>query len=86
MIYTTGHSVSYRQYFKEQEIPQKLGKINEYPGGSVWQTAEEAQQHCLNGYEVFGVLADWNKDTQPSQDGDWHDLIKTSDLVLLEMT
>lgn len=82
MIYTIGHTWSYSQYFKEQAQPQKKGRTFDYFGGSVWQTPEEAQRHCIEGFSVYGVMADWT-DTTPSPLGDWHDLLIDADLVEL---
>jgi len=81
MIYTVGHTASYEQYFQEQTTPKKLGRTDDYPGGSVWMTKEAAQKHCNKEYSVYGVIADWHTDTAPSHDGDWHDLLVTSVLV-----
>jgi len=64
MIYTIGHTESYEKYFKEQEVPRKLGKAKDYIGGSVWETFEEAKQNCPVNYSVYGVKADWKKDTE----------------------
>lgn len=87
MIYTIGHTESYERYFKEQEAdegyPKKIGRNTEYPGGSVWKTFDNALRHCPNGYSVYGVLANWEKDTKPSNEGDWHDLLVDSTLVKL---
>jgi hypothetical protein len=83
MIYTIGHTSSYEQYFLEQhpEGPYKKGRDATYPGGSVWLTFEEAQNNCPIGYSVYGVEADWEKDTLISSKGIWHDLLKDSKLI-----
>jgi hypothetical protein len=83
MIYTIGHTDSYEQYFKEYVTPEKLGRTSDYPGGSVWKTPEEAQKSCPNNYSVYGVDADWEKDTEASKSENWHDLIKTATLIKL---
>lgn len=87
MIYTCGHTESYERYFREQGTPSKLGRgMHEgryYQGGSVWKTFDEANHFAINGYSVYGVLADWDKDTTQSKDGPWHDLLVTSPLVKL---
>lgn len=75
MFYTLGHKESYEQYFREQSAPFKMGRKDEYPGGSVWLTKEEAEKHCPSDYAVYGVLADWDNDTILTEDGDWHDLL-----------
>lgn len=83
MIYTIGHTENYERYFEEQGTPQKLGRTADYAGGSVWKTQEEAQRGCPDGYSVYGVLADWEKDTAPTVN-DWNDLLVTSDLCKVE--
>jgi len=83
LVFTVGHTVSYERYFSEQDTPKKLGRTNSYEGGSVWQTEVDAQKHCPRGYSVYGVKARWGLDTAPSADGDWHDLLVTSDLIKL---
>lgn len=89
MIYTIGHKSSYERYFAEQGQPRKLGRTPDYPGGSVWETAAAAQvyaaAHTEQEYAVYGVLADWNTDTAPTEYplATWRDLLVTSDLVRL---
>lgn len=83
MIYTIGHTSSYEIYFKEQGVPKKLGRTEDYQGGSVWKTRKEAEDYCPENYSVYGVDADWEKDTAPSENGNWHDLLKTSRLIML---
>lgn len=91
MVYTIGHEASYEQYFKEQapEVPEKLGRVEKenYLGGAVWNTREQAQQNCPVGYKVYGVEADWKTDTAepeaPDGSGMRH-LLKTSPLVRLD--
>lgn len=84
MLFTIGHTKSYLQYFEEQTTPLKKGKEGDYPGGSVWKTKEEAQYNCPAEYSVFGVLADWDKDTEPSLEGTWNSLLISSELVKLQ--
>lgn len=85
MIYTIGHTESYLRYFAEQypQPVQKLGKTNDYPGGSVWETYKEARANCPKDHSVFGVLADWEKDTEINESENYRNLIKTSDLAKL---
>lgn len=96
MIYCIGHTELYAQYKQDNErngLPfEKKGKDpndpdpnypNGYPGGSVWKTKEEAQKHCPKSYSIFGVLADWDKDTAPSvlDNATWHDLLIDAKIV-----
>lgn len=88
MIYTIGRHESYERYFIEQGCPQKLGKGLHnglpYPGGSVWKTYQGANDYCQSHpeYQVYGVIADWEIDTEPAY-GETHSLLKTSPLVQL---
>jgi len=86
MIYTIGNTESYMRLFATHDRPRKTGRNDDYPGGSVWQTREEAQAHADSrpGYSVFGVLADWDFNTEPSAMGDWNDLLVNAELVVLE--
>ena len=83
MIYTIGHTESYNRYFREQDKPMKKGCSEGYAGGSVWRSQNEALRNCPDGYSVFAVAADWDKDTIPSKDGDWHDLLVDALLIKL---
>lgn len=88
MIYTVGLRTTYEQYFALCSNPQKLGKRMEggetYPGGSVWQTRKEAQGYLertkQSAFAVYGVLADWDTQTEPSEN-EWNNLLVTSPLV-----
>ena len=86
MIYTIGNTESYMRLFATHDRPRKTGRNDDYPGGSVWQTREEAQAHADSrpGYSVFGVFADWDADTEPSAMGDWNDLLIDAKLVVLK--
>ena len=86
MIYTIGNTENYMRLFANYSKPRKTGRNDDYPGGSVWQTREEAQAHADSrpGYSVFGVLADWDFNTEPSAMGDWNDLLVNAELVVLE--
>lgn len=85
MIFTLGHTESYERYFQEQGTPQKMGARpdEDYPGGSVWRTRESAERHRQPDFSVYGVRADWEIETTPSAEGDWHDLLVDADLVRL---
>jgi hypothetical protein len=84
MIYTIGHTESYERYFREQKQSKKLGRTKDFCGGSVWKLVDEAKKFCPKGYSVYGVKANWKKDTIKSKDGNWNDLLKTSNLVKLK--
>jgi len=82
MIYTIGNYED--SIFETDEPPTKLGRYFGYPGGSVWRTFKEAESHLKEGYEVYGVEADWEIMTEPSDRGNWHDLLIDSPLIKLQ--
>lgn len=96
MIYCVGDTKNYLSYLERAKITgepfQKKGKdasyINAdfpygYPGGSVWENRVQAQKHCGQGQSVFGVIAQWNIHTRPSDDGNWHDLLVNAEIISL---
>ena len=83
MIYTVGNTKDYTRYFLEQGTPKKKGKTPSFVGGSVWPTKEEAQKFCPIDFSVYGVNADWEKDTEPDITGLWNNLLIDAELVQL---
>jgi hypothetical protein len=94
MIFTIGRTESYEKNFKLLPNLEKLGRTTDpvllkelgikepyYAGGSVWKTQKEAKKNCPSDYSVYGVVADWKKDTVPTEDGDWNYLLVTSKLI-----
>ena len=84
MIFTVGHTENYEQYFVEYIDVPKLGRTDGYPGGSVWESKEDAEKHCPNGFSVYGVMSDWDNDTEPSEEGNWNDLLVDAKLIKLD--
>ncbi len=102
MIYTVGYTKTYLKLFAldsetpEDRAPFKLGRRppgdedypNGYPGGSVFQSQEQAQawldEKNLLTYSIFGVEADWDTDTAPRSDASFRDLLVDAKLVLLK--
>ena len=82
LIFTIGHTESYERAFRDRpEGLQKKGRTRGYPGGSVWNSYDEAFLHRSPGYSVYGIIADWNRDTEKSEGNDWNDLLVDSKLV-----
>lgn len=77
MIYTIGNTENYEKFFQQQAYPRKA------IGGSVWKTFDEAKFCCGRGdlYSVYGVEADWEKDTIKKGDHSWNDLLINAVLV-----
>lgn len=96
MIYTIGRTEVYEKLFVSTPGVKKLGRDmnykgcpdypDGYPGGCVWETREKAQQYCPGDYSVYGVQADWIKDTDlgPDPKGTERSLLIDSFLIKLE--
>lgn len=58
------------------------------PGKSVWRTREEAVFYRdLNpdgGFLLWGMHASWVRDTKPSEDGPWNELLIYGEMFELE--
>lgn len=87
MIYTVGNTQSYEAGFKEaaaKGIP--LMKLD---GGSVWETEAEARAYLKansigDAWSVYGVLAEWGKDTKITEHNTaWRSLKRDAELVQL---
>jgi len=84
MIYTIGHTLSYEAAFEQDPAVEKQGRRENYAGGSVWRTYEEAVVFAKDGFSVYGVQADFEEDTTRSAEGSWYDLIRSARLVKLD--
>lgn len=80
MLFTVGITENYDRYLIENSSLEKA------VGGSVWNSYAEAQAFCLPNQSVYGILADWEKDTIPNKEGgDWHDLTIQAKIVPVEL-
>lgn len=94
MIYCQGRTKSYLEskiFCDKNNIPFKkkgrdLTENPPYEGGSVWKTKEECFKECPKAYSVFGVLADWEKDTVKNIDENvkYRDLLIDANIVILD--
>ena len=91
MIYTVGSKKAYFRSFLKNRKVIKSGQSRGFAGGCAFKTRADAQRHVeelemqgYKGYVVFGLLADWEKDTGPSSEHWWHDLIHDAEVVVLE--
>ncbi len=90
MIFTVGRTTIYNLLLRDDPNPTKLGSTADgYSGGSVWETREAAQHYLdVTGigdeFSVYGVVADWDRDTEPEPGQEWHRLLVTSKLVRLD--
>jgi len=83
MIYTVGHKKTYLDAMRQSGTILKMSKTADYEGGWVFRTQQEAEKFIADGcfdkgYTVFGLRADWEKDT----DGDLY-LLTDAEIVVL---
>jgi hypothetical protein len=91
MIFTLGNKKVYQDVFEKmdqsKEYCKKFGKTSTYLGGSVWKTYEEALHYKvknkLDDFDVYGVVAVWETDTEPNENGEFHNLLYDSRLIRL---
>lgn len=87
MIYTVGNEKNYDEglilYGAEFK---KAGRNGDYPGGFAvhtiedgWRLVEEFKK--VGEWAVYEIVAIWERDTSPSENGWWHGL--QSDAVIL---
>lgn len=97
MIFTFGRTSGYDEHIATEPNPKKIGKRDDYPGGSVWRTRAEAQafvdslpnEFCpdwhAKDFSVYGVEANWVTGTYVGdKDAPWMSLLEDSPLVKLE--
>jgi len=80
MIYTLGFTEYYLNRYCDAIIKKKVfvkrGAKPYYHGGSVWQHQHQVHEYIennlprLDGYAVFGVVAEWITSTIPTMDRD----------------
>ena len=79
MLYTVGKRDVYEKYIATDKNARKG------IGGSVWKSKSEAQKHCESDFKVYGIEADWEKDTKLDVNGNgWHELIVNALLIKLD--
>jgi hypothetical protein len=94
MIFTIGHEENYLRSAKEYGEVIKAGRRGPcerfpqgYEGGYAFKTAEEARRRIDEaysgmGFAIFGLEADWEKDTGPTSNW-WHSLLIDARIVFL---
>jgi hypothetical protein len=84
VIFTIGRKLAYEAALNDPTAkPMKAGKSEDYEGGWVWKTPEGARKHCPPGFIVYGVKADWKKDTELGPDGKHQVLKRDAEFVRL---
>lgn len=82
--YTVGHERNYdRGIVDHGRGFMKAGRQDGYLGGFVLRTVREAYRLIgefgkRGEWAVYELDADWGRDTVPSKDGWWHDLVNDS--------
>jgi hypothetical protein len=89
-IFTIGFARNYDPFVGKPDF-KKLGKQISpnglYPGGSVWKTRAEVEAYLaensprLDPYKVYGVLADWETQTEQVDGEPFRRLLETSPIV-----
>ncbi len=98
MIYTVGHAKSYRKGIAEMAAKgEKLFKLGPrpdrnppYPGGFAARSIADAERLIdefgkRGEWEPFGLIAEWDEDTKPSEHGWWGALQRDAEIVDLEL-
>ncbi len=91
MIYTVGSKKAYLRSILKTGKVTKTGRCRGYAGGCAFKTRADAERHLdelevqgYKGYMVFGLLANWDRDTRESPDHWWRDLLVDAEVVVLE--
>lgn len=87
MLFTVGLIARYEPQL-DRGAAVKLGRAEGYEGGWVWATAEAAQaflvaERSVSIRRVYGVLADWEKDTQAVEGKPYRVLLRNAEVVRL---
>jgi hypothetical protein len=93
MIYCIGMRAKYERAFAAAAPVIKRGRGvggdgRPYPGGWVWQSVEDARRFiALKGlfatHDVYGVLADWQRDAEAGEGDVTRRLIRDAEVVRL---
>ncbi len=82
LLFTVGRTQSYERFLgapfgPPKDMPQQPRKDD---GGSVWRTYEEAAWNAKPDQSVYGVLADWYRETEPTGHS-WNALLIAAPLI-----
>ncbi|SCM79820.1 conserved hypothetical protein [uncultured Pleomorphomonas sp.] len=93
MIYTIGHRESYRRGLAEmQSTFFKLGKGEykgePYAGGAAFSSWDDAATYLVStghqdDYSVYGLMADWEADTEQLEGEPFRRLLRDAQIVSL---
>jgi hypothetical protein len=87
VIYTVGLTAIYEPKLSQGQAI-KRGRRSDYEGGWVWPTAEAAQaflvaERSVSIRRVYGVMADWEADTQAVAGKSYRVLLRDAAVVRL---
>lgn len=93
-VFTIGHERNYDRGLREQgETFYKLGRRGyaghwgpSYPGGYAFSSVADAARRIVEAgrvgeWAVYELAADWEADTEPSEDGWWNSLVNDARIV-----
>ena len=93
MIYCVGLRLKYERAFAAADPVVKLGRGTgsdgrPYPGGWVWRTVADAKRFLATQgldatHDIYGVLADWERDTHMLAGDHTRRLIRNAEVVRL---
>lgn len=99
MIYTIGNKNNYDKMLKpflddigleedQTKFVYKLGKEDNYPGGSVFKTIRDAKNFLIkyqyDDYGIYGVNADWETDTEDCGK-EFNNLLVNAQIVTIDL-
>ena len=91
VIYTVGPEKVYKAQLQVWGDLFKVGRTEEYRGGCAFQSIVDAQRWIQEykkeedrKFGVFGLNAEWGKDTEPSEDKWWHYLLHNRQVIPLD--
>ncbi len=87
MLYTIGNRLNYLETFRKVAAGT-IDTVDKSAGGFAVPTIEDARRLAQEHFPgkdmaVFGIYADWETDTEPVDDGWWHNLNKPAPVVML---
>lgn len=88
MIYTIGKEKSYLDSIERVGEIEKMGRNDAYRGGYAFNSYKDAQHRIDEaylgwGFAVFGMDANWERDTVQASDGWWHNLLTDATIIVL---
>lgn len=84
-MYTIGREEVYDKCFTLPDPVIKLGRTDDYEGGSIWGTIEEARQYILkknlDGYAVYRVDGNLKEDSEEVEGVSYRVLLRDREVI-----